>query len=91
MEKKKRCHTHTHNGILLGHKKNVILTFAATWMDFMQSEIIQRKTSITCYHLSMESKKIQQTSEYNKKRQIHRQREQTSGYQWGEGSRGNIG
>ena len=66
-KKKDVTHTYTYNGILLGHKKNVILTFAATWMDFMQSEIIQRKTSITFYHLSMKSKKIEPTSEYNKK------------------------
>ena len=26
-------HTHTHNGVLLSHKKNVILPCAATWMD----------------------------------------------------------
>ena len=41
--------------------------------------------------------KLQQTSEYNKKKQIHRYREQTRAYQWGEGwlgqyrSRGKIG
>ena len=36
--------------------------------------------------------KIQQTSEYNKKKQTHRYRDQTSGYQWGDGrGRGNIG
>ena len=29
--------------------------------------------------------KIKQTSEYKKKKQTHRYREQTSGYQWGEG------
>ena len=31
----------------------------------------------------MESKKIQQTSKYNKKKQTHK--EQISGYQWGGG------
>ena len=33
----------------------------------------------------MESKKIQQTSDYNTKKQTHMHREQTSGYQWGKG------
>ena len=33
-----------------------------------------------------EYKKIQQTSEYNKKRSKHRYIEQIRGYQWGEGS-----
>ena len=36
--------------------------------------------------------KIQHTTEYNKKKQAHRYREQTSGYQGGEGRRrGNVG
>ena len=26
-------HTHTHDGILLCHKNNEIMPFAATWMD----------------------------------------------------------
>ena len=41
-------HTHTHNGILCSHKKNEILPFAATWMNFqciMISELSQRKTN----------------------------------------------
>ena len=33
-----------------------------------------------------ESRKIKQTSECNKKEKTHRYTEQTSGYQWGEGS-----
>ena len=35
----------------------------------------------------MESKKLQPTSEYNKKKQTYRYREQTRGYLWGGGSR----
>ena len=36
---------HTHNGILLSHKKNEVMSFAVTWMDLesiMQSEISQK-------------------------------------------------
>ena len=42
-------------------RKNDILPFATTWMDLesiMLSEISQRKTNTLCYHLYMESKKI---------------------------------
>ena len=39
----------------------------------------------------MESQKIQQVVNIMKKKQTNRNREQTSGYQWGEGrKRGNI-
>ena len=33
----------------------------------------------------MGSTEVKQNSEYNKKKQIHRHSEQTSGYQWREG------
>ena len=39
-------HTHTHNGVLLSHKKNVILPCAATWMDLENiifSEVSQKE------------------------------------------------
>ena len=34
MDKEDVCtHTHTHNGVLLSHKKNEILPFTTMWMD----------------------------------------------------------
>ena len=42
---------HTHNGILLSHKKNGILPFATTWMDLeriMLSEISQTEKDKYC-------------------------------------------
>lgn len=45
----------------------------------------QRKT-YAVYHLFVESKKIQQISEYNQKKQTHRYKELSSGEREGEGS-----
>ena len=48
------------SGILLSHKKNKIMSFAATWMDLkivILSEVRYRKTTIICYHFYVESKK----------------------------------
>ena len=55
--RKKMC---IHNGILLSHKKNEILSFATTGMDLggiMLSKISQKKTNSIRFHLYVESKK----------------------------------
>ena len=51
----------------------------------------ERPISLICvYHLYMESKKYNKLVNKTKKKQTHRYREQTSGYQWGEVGRGKI-
>ena len=51
---------YVHNGILLSHKKDNIMPFAATWMELeslILSEIARkRKTNTIWYHLFVESK-----------------------------------
>ena len=44
-------------------KKNKIMSFAATWLDLeiVRAEDRQRKTSVTQYHLYVESKKKNKT------------------------------
>ena len=51
---------HVHNVILLSHKKNKIMPFAATWMDreiAILSKVSHKKTDIMFYHLNVKSKK----------------------------------
>ena len=44
--KKKKDMVHIYNGILLSHKKNKIIPFAATWIEIILTEVSQRKTNI---------------------------------------------
>ena len=72
-------------------KKNEIMSFAATWMDLeiiILSEVNQRKTNIILYHLYLASKKMTHMNLFTKKKQSHRCRKQTYGYQGGTGGEG---
>jgi len=53
-----RCAIYIYNGILLSHKKNEIMSFAATWMNIemiILSEVSLRKINIIWYHSCVES------------------------------------
>ena len=82
-------HTHTHTQThtmeyYSAIKKNKILPFEATWMDLENIILCEvGQTNIIFYNLYMESKKYEKLVNIIKK-QTHRYREQTSGYQWGE-------
>ena len=62
--------------------KKEILPFATTWIDLegiMLSEISQTKENTLCYHLYVESKKLNKLVSKTKKKWTHRYKEQTSG------------
>jgi len=66
-------HTYVFNGILLSHKKNKIMLFAATWIDIeiiILNEVSQRKKNVTWNHLYVESKKKKKMVQMNRSRII---------------------
>ena len=83
---------YTYNGMLFICTKNEILPFAA-WMhlkSIMLSEINQTKTNTVCHHLHIKSNQLNKLVNLTKKKQSHKYREQTSGYQVGEERKGSI-
>ena len=72
---------HIHNGILLSHKKDKIMPFAATWMDLeiiILSEVNQKEKDK--YHMISLICGIYNTTQINiptKQKQTSRHREQT--------------
>ena len=75
-------------------KKNEILPCAIRWMHLeaivLEREVIQKKTNTVMLSLICRIWKIKQTCDCNRNKPTHRYREQTSGYQWGEGRRGAV-
>ena len=68
-----------HNGILLSHKKNEIITFAATWMDLeiiILGEVSQ--TEKYKYYITYMWNLIQMNL-FTKQKQTHRRKKQTYG------------
>ena len=62
-----------YNGILLSHKRNKIMPFAATWLDLeiiILSEIRQTNTNIV-YHYKWNLKKMIQMNLFARQKQIH--------------------
>ena len=90
MDKEDVVYTYIYNGILLSHKKNEIMPFAATWMDIeiiILNEGGQRKTNIIRCHLHVESKK-NGTNEITKQKWTHRHGKQIYDYQKEKGGGG---
>ena len=78
-----------YNGILLSHKTGQNFAICSN-MDGLGGHYAkwtkrQRKTNTVWYHLYVESKKYNKLVNITKKKQTHRYREQTGGYQRGKG------
>ena len=74
-------YTYTHNGILLSHKKNKIMPFAATWMEIiLLNDVVKDKNmiSLICGILKND------TNEHIYKEETDSHRKQTYDYQRGE-------
>ena len=79
---------HIYNEILLGHKKNEIMPFAATWMDLeiiILSKVKSDRERQISYDITYmwNLKKMIQMNLFTKQKSTHRHRKQTYGYQRG--------
>ena len=87
---------HVENGLLLGHKKNVIMPSETRWMDLgiiMLSEVRQWKTIILCHFMwRLKGTKKIQINFYAEQEQTHSLWKLTDGYQRGQVGEGwNVG
>ena len=80
-------HTFTYNGILLSHKNNDIVPFAATWMDPEDMHLVKQVRQEGQMSLTRGILKIIPINLHIKQKQIHRYRKQTYGYQSREGGK----
>ena len=71
-----------YNGILLIHKKNGILPFAATWMD-LEVIILSKSEKNTIWYHIYEIRNMIQMNWFTKQILTHRHRKQSYGYQRG--------
>ena len=79
-------HTHTHVCVSIWTTTLPIVRRRMDTEGTTLNEISQMgKTNIVWYHLYVESKNYSKQVNITKKKQTHSYREQTSGYQWGEG------
>ena len=81
---------HIYNGILLSHKKEGKMPFAATWMDLeviIRSEVTKKKTNIIQYHLHVESKNKDRNELIYKTVRDHRHRKTNLSLPKGKGGR----
>ena len=65
---------HIHNGVLLSHKKDEIMPFAATWMDL--EILIVRQISYDVTYMWNLKKKVQ-INLLKKQKQTHRYKKKT--------------
>ena len=74
---------HIYNGILLSHKRNETIPFAATCMDLeitIPDEVSHTKMNVLSLTYDIQKRKMIEMSLFTKQKQPHRHKKQTYGY-----------